>query len=154
MDEQRGGLQGSAYRRLSLRDPAAANYGEGEAACRATRVLLLLRNSAIILPLSSPGCVAELDLYGGGKGMDGRTNDLSAFGILDGDRWVDLAVEGRGELISVFLDGELALRLESRDEIRDILGVRYEFAGGGEVDHLRLEGAGGEVWEEDFGVGK
>jgi hypothetical protein len=34
------------------------------------------------------------------------------------------------------------------------LGIRYEFTGGGAVDYLRLEGAGGEVWEEDFGLGK
>jgi hypothetical protein len=128
-------------------------YGEGAAACRQTKVLLLLRNSAIVLPLSSAGCVADIGVFAGGRMLDGRENDLSAFGVLDGD-WVDLSVRGEGELLSVFLNDELALQLESREEPRDILGIRYEFTGGGAVDYLRLEGAGGEVWEEDFGLGK
>ena len=128
-------------------------YGEGAAACRETRVLLLLRNSALIVPLSSPGCVAELGVYVGGRSLEGSTNDLSAFGVLHGD-WVDLSVRGEGELLSIYLDEKLALQLESRDEVRDILGIRYVFAGGGAVDYLRLEGADGNVWEEDFGIGK
>jgi hypothetical protein len=128
-------------------------YGEGAAACRLTKVLLLLRNSAIILPLSSAGCVADIGVFAGGRMLGGRENDLSAFGVLDGD-WVDLSVRGKGELLSVFINDELALQLESREEPRDILGIRYEFTGGGAVDYLRLEGAGGEVWEEDFGLGK
>ena len=128
-------------------------YGEGAAACRETRVLLLLRNSALIVPLSSPGCVAELGVYAGGHSLEGSTNDLSSFGVQNGD-WVDLSVRGEGELLAIYLNETLALQLESRDEVRDILGIRYVFAGGGAVDYLRLEGADGNVWEEDFGVGK
>ena len=128
-------------------------YGQGAAACRRTQVLLLLRNGALIVPLSSPGCIAELGVYAGGHSLEGSTNVLSAFGVLNGD-WVDLSVRGEGELLSIYLDEKLALQLESRDEVRDILGIRYVFAGGGAVDYLRLEGADGNVWEEDFDVGK
>ena len=129
-----------------------ATYAEGAAACRSTRLLLLLRNSAIIIPLSSPGCIAELNLYAAGSYLDGASNDLSAFGVLEDD-WVDLSIQGRGDLISIYLNDKLALQLESRDEPRDILGLRYEFSGGGAVDYARLEG-NATVWEESFGVGK
>ena len=128
-------------------------YGSGAAACRQSRVLLLLRNGALILPLSAPGCIAELSGYMGGQPLDGKTTDLSTLGVLDGG-WVDLAIEGRGDLLNVYLNDHLALQIESRDEPRDILGLRYEFTGGGGVDFARLDSGQGLVWEESFGVGK
>ena len=128
-------------------------YGTGAAACRNSRVMLLLRNAAIIVPLSAPGCIAELSGYVGGQSLDGKTTDLSALGVME-DNWVDLAIVGHGELLSVYLNERLALQVESRDETRDILGLRYEFTGGGSVDFARLDGREGLVWEEDFGVGR
>lgn len=124
-------------------------YGQGAGACRQSRVLLLLRNSALIVPLSSAGCVSDLYLLAGGRDYSGKTNDLSAFGVLNGD-WVDLRISGQGNLISFYLNDELAMQVESRDEARDILGVRYEFAGGGAVDYVKLASENGDTWAEEF----
>lgn len=128
-------------------------FNRGAAACRNSRVLLLLRNSALIVTLSSPGCAAELSLYAGGKYLDGATTDLTGFGALDGE-WTELGVSGQDDLLSFYVNGELVLQLESQDDARDVLGVRYEFEGAGEVASMRLDGTDGERFEENFRLGK
>lgn len=125
------------------------DYATGAAACQYARVLLLLKNGAIIIPLSAPGCVADLDLYAGGKTLDGRKTDLSAFGVV-GDTWLDLACTGKDGLLTFSVNGKQILQLESEEEPKEIIGIRYEFAGTGSVDELRFGNSSGEVWVEEF----
>lgn len=125
------------------------DYDIGAAACQHARVLLLLKNSAIIIPLSAPGCVADLSLFAGGQNMNGRNTDLSAFGVV-GDTWLDLACTGKDGLLTFSVNGKQILQLESEEDPKEIVGIRYEFSGMGSVDGLRFGNGGGEIWVEDF----
>lgn len=121
------------------------DYAIGAAACRHARVYLLLKNGAIIIPLSAAGCVAELELYAGGRTLSGRDTDLSAFGVV-GDTWLDLSCTGENGLLTFSVNGRQVFQLESGEEAKEIIGVRYEFAGVGAVEGVRFSDGGGVVW--------
>jgi hypothetical protein len=125
------------------------DYAAGAGICQYAKVLLLLKNSVIIIPLSAPGCVAELELYAGGQWLKGSENDLSAFGVV-GDTWLDLACEGIGGLLTFSVNGRQVFQLESIEDARDIIGIRYEFAGVGSVDELTFSRGSEVVWAEGF----
>src|SRR3546814_17523606 len=55
-------------------------YARPNNPCRQTTILLLGTDGVINIPLSTPGCVGELNLRLGGKVIEGTTNDLSVFG--------------------------------------------------------------------------
>ncbi|TXF90913.1 hypothetical protein FUA23_03695 [Neolewinella aurantiaca] len=125
------------------------DYAKGAAACQHARVILLLKNSAIIIPLSAPGCVADLSLFAGGQSLEGRNTDLSAFGVV-GDSWIDLACTGKEGLLTFSINGRQVLQLESKETPREMVGIRYEFTGMGSVDEVRIGNREGEVWVEEF----
>lgn len=125
------------------------DYATGAAACQHARVLLLLKNSAIIIPLSAPGCVADLQLLAGGQSFDGRKTDLSAFGVV-GETWLDLSCAGQGGLLTFSINGQRIFQVESEEDPKEIVGIRYEFSGMGSVDELRFGNSSGEIWVEEF----
>ena len=125
------------------------DYASGAAACQHARVLLLLKNSVIAIPLSAPGCVADLQLLAGGQSFDGRKTDLSAFGTV-GDNWLDLSCTGKDDLLTFSINGKRVFQVESEEEPKEIIGICYEFSGMGSVDEIRFGNSGGEVWEEEF----
>ncbi|MEL6669280.1 MAG: hypothetical protein AAFP08_09950 [Bacteroidota bacterium] len=123
-------------------------YALGAAACRNIRLLILLNDSAIILPLSHAGCVANLELFAANKRFIGFDHDLSAFGMVDDD-WIDVSVEGNADSISIFLNEKLAWQGPNSKKDYQIMGLRYEFEGLGEIRSAELSG-GGEEWSADF----
>ncbi|MEL7161999.1 MAG: hypothetical protein AAFN92_14655 [Bacteroidota bacterium] len=125
------------------------DYATGAAACQQAQVLILLKNSAIIIPLSRPGCVADLYLLAGGRAFDGTQHDLSAFGAV-GDTWLELGCTGENGLLTFTINGRTVFRVESEEEPKEIIGIRYEFAGLGSVDELEFRNAVGTSWAEDF----
>jgi hypothetical protein len=125
------------------------DYKAGAAACQQTRVLILLKNSAIIIPLSRPGCIAELSLFAGNKSFNGTNTDLSAFGAI-GDTYLELSCIGKDDLLTIAINGKPIFSVESDEEVREIVGIRYEFAGTGSVEELSFRNATGLVWEDFF----
>lgn len=125
------------------------NYKAGSAACQQTRVLLLLKGSAIIIPLSRPGCVAELNLFAGGRSINGRDTDLSAFGAI-GDTFLELSATGKNGLLTFSINGKAIYTVESEDINREFVGIRYEFSGTGAVDEVSFRNGSGVVWEDSF----
>ncbi|OAV43409.1 hypothetical protein [Lewinella sp. 4G2] len=125
------------------------DFWEGAGACQFARVLLLLENGVIIIPLSAPGCVAELEVYAGGKVLSGRNRDLSAFG-LSGNDWIELECRGQEGLLTFFANGRKILQVESTEAPKEIVGLRYEFSGFGSVDGFALRDRDGVAWEDTF----
>ena len=130
------------------------DYALGSAACQTTRVLLLLKNSVIVIPLSRPGCIAEANLYVCGRRIDGGTNDLRGFGTYsDTQDWAELEIVGKEDLVRIYVDGSLAWQAENEDEPREIVGVRYEFAGTGTIGDVSLSGPF-DNWRANFVASK
>ena len=124
-------------------------YAEGSAACQRARVTLLLKDGVIVLPFSAPGCVAELNAYIGGQAINGRTTDLSAFGVM-GAGWTELEVRGAADSLVVNVNEEPALSVARSEDVREIIGLQYDFVGTGAVDRLAVGRDGEVVWTEEF----
>ncbi|PHI19543.1 hypothetical protein CEQ90_12655 [Lewinellaceae bacterium SD302] len=127
-------------------------YDTGSAICRFFRLIILLKDDAIIIPLSAPGCIAELNLYFPGQQVDGSQSDLSGLGVFDDTRqWQDLQVVATEGLFNIFTNGQKVFQDQMDDTPKEIVGLRFEFDGSGAVDFLDYQNNQGEsVWREDF----
>jgi len=107
-------------------------YQEGAAVCQFSRVTLLLKNGAITFGLSQPGCVAELYALVPGRSLRGESSDLSAFGV-DLSNWVDFDCTVADRVLTVRLNGKTIFTHQVTVRARDVIGVRVEFEGAGEI---------------------
>lgn len=144
-----GALDGLFSDNFTFRTRLRHDYKTGAAVCQKARLLLLLKNSAIIIPLSRPGCVADLFLLAGGRQFSGRDHDLSAFGVV-GDNWLALECVGKDDLLTFSINGRTVFTVESEEAPKEFVGIRYEFSGLGSVDELYFGNAAGTVWAENF----
>ncbi|MEO0731343.1 MAG: hypothetical protein AAFZ52_00795 [Bacteroidota bacterium] len=134
---------------FSFRTRLRHDYGTGAAACQQARILLLLKNSAIIIPLSRPGCVADLYLLANGRSFTGAEHDLSAFGVV-GDTWLEVGCTGQDGLLTFTINGQPVFQVEGDEEPKEFVGIRYEFSGLGSVDELTFANSSGTIWSESF----
>ena len=109
----------------------------GAAVCQYTRLIVLLENDAIIVPLSQPGCVAELALYAPGVRRSGAGADLSAFGT-DLREWTHLALHSREGHLQIHLNNKTVFADSLTGPPKPLVGLRLEFTGTGAIRTLRL----------------
>ena len=81
-------------------------FEKGALVCQKTQILLMGTMGVIIIPLSIKGCAGELFLQAG-EHFDGRTKDLSAFGV-DFSDWVTVQCRVKDKKISIHVNGALA----------------------------------------------
>ena len=124
-------------------------YAEGSAACRRAAVSVLLQDGVIRLPFSAPGCVSDLTGYAGGVVLDGRKQDLSAFGVMTGE-WTELEIDGNADSLRVNVNGAAVLSLARTEPVREIIGVQFDFAGTGATKQVMLGREGDWIWEENW----
>lgn len=120
-----------------------------EAACRKVIVYVLGSVSAVIVPLSDKGCISELSVLTPDGWIDGRSEDLSAFGC-DFSSWQQLSFGVSDQTLSISLNAREILRRKVAGSIGDIIGLRIMVEGAGEVDMVRLSGREGVVLEDNF----
>lgn len=100
--------------------------------------------------LTPMGCVGELAVLIGRTYRSGGNYDLSAFGT-DIHDWQELSITVEEKQVTVFLNGGAILEQSFSDDLGDVVGVDYRFAGLGDVDYLRLSRIGGTlVFEDEF----
>jgi hypothetical protein len=125
------------------------DYQEGSGACQFSQILLLTEGDVIIIPLSVKGCVSDIGIYFNGKSIDGKTNDLSAFGC-DLSQWVNLKVEVKNQKGQIYINENLAYE-SPWDSNEKIVGMIFRFQGAGSIDNVRLASTDNEyVFEDSF----
>ena len=120
-----------------------------ESVCRNVIVYVLGTKSAVIIPLSDKGCVSNLRLLNGNNWVDGKVDDLSAFGC-DFSQIQKLACRVRGNKIEISLNDKLVFQSDDAGSIGDVIGLRYAFEGPGEVKQVKLGNSEKVVYEEVF----
>jgi hypothetical protein len=124
-------------------------YRKSNGICQRTNILIHGSEGAFIVPFSISGCVSDLSIFLVGSSVDGKSNDLSAFGC-DFSEWQTLRAEGNGKKIKIYVNDQFAKEIESPNELGKIVGFRYTFSGAGEVDYLKLSRNKKVFYEEDF----
>lgn len=123
------------------------SYTEGSGACQFSQILLLTEGNVVIIPLSIKGCVSDLGLFVDGKGIDGKTSDLSAFGT-DMSKWVDVKCEVKDSIGKILINGNVAYETAWASKEK-IVGMIVRFQGAGSIDHIKLASTNNEFLYED-----
>ncbi|MFN3851700.1 MAG: hypothetical protein ACK4NY_19845 [Spirosomataceae bacterium] len=112
-------------------------YAKGEGVCQQSRIWLLGSDGIIAIPLSIKGCVGELSMTIADKQIEGKTQDLSAFGV-DFSDWVKVKCIAQNQKIQVFINEKLAYQGDYKQNIGKIVGTRIRFMGAGEAKEVNL----------------
>jgi hypothetical protein len=112
-------------------------FAQGSAVCQRTEIALMGSMGFISIPLSIKGCVGELSLYAD-KFVDGKTNDLSAFGV-DFTDWVTVRCRVQNKKISIWVNELPAFEGDYQKGMGEIVGSRISFMGTGAVKSFQLK---------------
>jgi hypothetical protein len=122
------------------------DYAAGSNPCQYAEIRLQFEGPAILIPLSSKGCVSTLAI----ADTDGTRRDLSAFGC-DFNDWVNVKCVVKDKIAEVFVNNTSAIKLKVTGGRAKMVEVGYRFQGTGSVDFVKLSNNKGEVfYEEDF----
>jgi len=114
-------------------------FAEGAAVCRMSEVVLLTTRGPLVVPLSVPGCAGALVLHVPHQNIGADVADLSGFGC-DLSRWVRVRVcSGLPGKIDIQVRDKPVFTLDWAGEASEIIGVQFNFKGGGAVRRIRLE---------------
>ena len=109
--------------------------------CRKMQIILMGKESPIMIPLSDKGCISSLGLYTGSNSISGKDHDLSAFGC-DCSQWQQISCGQEDGILKIWLNGNLIYSTPRNKSIGDIIGIRIAFEGTGEIKEVSLKGFG------------
>src|SRR5262249_15573204 len=107
-------------------------YSEGPAVCKTAKVFVLCSNGAFIIPFTIPGCVSDVNLKLADQTWEGKSNDLSVFGI-DPSQKINLKVEVKDRKVAIWCNGKLLREVSYNTNAGAVVGLRYSFLGAGTV---------------------
>ncbi|HEX8060616.1 MAG TPA: hypothetical protein VF473_06745 [Cyclobacteriaceae bacterium] len=110
-----------------------------ECVCRRAIVYLLTSEMAIIVPLSTKGCISELGILTTNGWKSGKENDLSAFGCEFKDM-EKLNVGIKDSVLNISLNDNIIFTEKQVNPGGKIVGVRVAFEGAGEMQYAKING--------------
>jgi hypothetical protein len=117
--------------------------------CRRVNVILLLKNSAVILPICDKGCISEINLLTGEAWVTGKDHDLSAFGC-DFSNFQNLKLTVKNRDFTVCLNSKHIFQVTLKNKLPEVVGIRFEFEGSGEVKDVKLTTPGAGNYIDSF----
>jgi hypothetical protein len=119
-------------------------------ACPLMEIMLITEENVFFIPLTTKGCVSELDLLVGEVYKSGTDNDLSKLGT-DVYDWQSFRIKNDNKKVSIFLDNTVVQEVEYQKDFGKLKGIIYTFTGPGSVDFIHLKKLNGEiVYTDDF----
>ena len=116
--------------------------------CPQAELMIITEQDVFFIPLTSKGCVGELDFLFGNVYKSGKDNDLSVFGT-DVYEWQTLRIRNDHRSVTIFLNGSPVHKLQYEVGFGKIKGFIYTFTGPQSVDYLRLRNLQGELTYAD-----
>ena len=106
--------------------------------CQEIEIYLLYDGGAIGIPLAKKGCISNLNLMAFNQYINGKSNDLSSFGV-SFDSFEKLSFSARANSFKVWVNEELAYELDIDNPSKSVKGISVHFAGTGSVKNVTLE---------------
>lgn len=116
------------------------DYGKGSGACQYAEIRIQFTGPAVMIPLSTRGCVSNLSF----AGIDGKKHDLSALGR-NMSEWVKVRCVLRDNQGELFIDNEPIMKFRIPGEQEDFVGLGFRFQGTGSVDDVKVSGKSGRM---------
>jgi hypothetical protein len=113
------------------------DFQEGAAKCGLVKIILITDEMPVEIALSTPGCIASLNLFDGLSMISGKSNDLSGFGA-DLSKWVKVSCLSRDKKILYFVNSKLVYESKLPEVKRNILGIGFKFQGAGAAKNVKL----------------
>lgn len=120
-----------------------------QSSCRNVIIYILGKQNAIILPLANKGCISGLSMFTSSDWINGKTNDLSAFGC-DFSQFQKISCSVSAMRLKVNLNGQQILDTPITQTIKTIAGICISFEGTGEIKTVKLANSSKVVLNEDF----
>ncbi|MEL7339966.1 MAG: hypothetical protein AAGM67_05720 [Bacteroidota bacterium] len=122
-----------------------------EILCPQLELVLHCEKHIMYVPLTSKGCISNLNLKLGERYIDGRNHDLSMLGVDDLEAWQDVRLEIRDQHAQVMLNEKLVYELDYEQDFGLVKGLDVRFEGAGALAEISLQdGAGKLVFAEKF----
>ncbi len=118
---------------------------DGLGGCQDVEIFVLYDNGAIGIPLAKKGCISNLKLMAFDSYIDGKKNDLSAFGV-SFDDFIQLRCVSNDESFQIFVGNQLAFEMPAIEEHLSIKGISIHFKGAGAVKEVTFNNPEGSVY--------
>ena len=105
--------------------------------CQKMNIIILFEGEVMIIPLAQKGCVSNLNFYVPGNRMNGKTKDLSMFGI-EGNEWIPVKINSNKDNFSISINDKIVKELPSINISKRLVGFRFIFEGTGWLKEVNL----------------
>ena len=118
--------------------------------CPQMELMLITEENVFFVPITTKGCISELELLIGDVYKGGKDNDLSALGT-DPYLWQTLRIKNENKHATIFLNGEPVHEVEYTKDFGDIKGMIFTFTGPGAIDYVTVKNIEGQlVYQDEF----
>ncbi len=122
------------------------DFRDGSGACQHSEVHLLFEGGSLVIPLSAPGCIAELNFMG----KDGKKEDLTGLAC-DFSDWVEVTAEFKDNVLTVRVNNNSAFTFPITSLRLPFVGIAYRFQGMGRVHSVQVGRTNAKPdYEEEF----
>jgi hypothetical protein len=131
-------------------DKLEVNGRSNSVACPTMEIMIITEQNVFFIPLTTKGCVSELDLSLGEVYKGGKDNDLSTLGTEVYD-WQNLRIKSENKKVQILLNGTIVHELGYKNDFGKIKGLIYTFTGPGSMDFVKMRNVKGEMmYSDDF----
>lgn len=120
----------------------------GIALCPLAELTILTEEHIYYVPVTSMGCVGDLEIKVGEVFKNSRDNNLSGLGA-DIYQWQKLRIVNTNKNASVFLNDKEAIQVQYTRDFGKIVGLIFTFNGLGSVDYINMKDLNGHVVYHD-----
>ncbi len=119
-------------------------YSEKWAICKTTQIYIIGTKGAIILPLTIPGCISNINVMLNDVYFNGKEQDLSAFGA-DLSSFKNIKINVREKQLNLSVEDKKIFSGAYTKTMGKLVGIRYKFLGAGQIKHTKISDNNGNV---------
>jgi hypothetical protein len=120
------------------------------ALCPLAELTILTEEHIYFVPITSRGCVGDLQIKIGEVYQTSKDTNLSGLGA-DIYEWQKLRIENINKSATVFLNDKEAIQIQYNRDFGKIVGLTFTFNGPGSVDYVTMKDLkGNTVYSDDF----
>ncbi len=112
--------------------------------CPHITICIYGQDDMFFIPLTSKGCIGNVNVKLGDVTIGGKNNDLSLFGrnIYE---WQTIGLKIKDNIASVFINDVEVLKTPFITDIGNIVGFNFNFTGTGLIDYVKLTSTDGKI---------
>jgi hypothetical protein len=126
------------------------NDSTNHAPCSFSELTILTEEHIFYVPLTTKGCVSELQIKLGELYISGRDTDLSSLGC-NVFEWQTLRIDNHNKNVTVYLNDKPVHQVRYKKDFGKIVGITLAFNGPGAIDYLGIRNTAGQlVYSDEF----